>query len=250
MAAVKSHAEALNELGLSGSVHDEDIRLAFRRRLKDAHPDLHGGTDMRLRRLILARDLLMSPSKKTLETAELPQPSLEAAPRLTISLHQALFGGPLTAEVPALEASQINEPLISLIQTKTLHISLPCGLRDGEIVRLPCQGAAFNDMRFRIHIEPESDCRVWGDDIWMTANLENRLLQRGGDVIIETPHGPQTIKIDGGVPHGASLCLYGKGLPVTATAPAGNLHIRLEAVPDIVRPANHVLNDFRQRWAS
>ena len=250
MAALKSQAEALNELGLSGPVHDEDIRLAFRRRLKEAHPDLIGGTDMRLRRLILARDLLMSSSKKTGETTELLHSSLNTATPLSISLHQALFGGALTAEVPALEASHINEPLISLIQTKTLHILLPCGLRDGETVWLPCQGAAFNDMRFRIHIEPEHNCRVWGDDIWMTANLENRRLQRGGNVIIDTPHGPQTIKIDGGVPHGASLCLYGKGLPATDTAPAGNLHIRLEAGPDMVRPANHVLNDFRQRWAS
>ena len=57
MAGLKSRAEALIELGLSGAVHDEDIRKAFRLRLKQAHPDLNGGTDMRLRRLILARDL-------------------------------------------------------------------------------------------------------------------------------------------------------------------------------------------------
>ncbi len=250
MVALKSHAEALEELGLHASAQDEDIRTAFRQRLKQAHPDLNGGTDMRLRRLILARDLLMSPSKKTAETIELPQPSLKAAPRLTISLHQAIYGGALTVEVPALEASHISEPLTSLTQTKTLHISLRRGLRDGEVVRLRCKGAAIEDMCFCIHIEPESDCRVWGDDIWMTARLENRMLQRGGDVVIDTPHGPQEINIDRGIPHGASLCLYGKGLPTTDATLAGNLYIRLEAGPDVIRPANHVLNDFRQRWAS
>ncbi len=250
MVALKSHAEALEELGLHTSAQDEDIRTAFRQRLKQAHPDLNGGTDMRLRRLILARDLLMSPSRKTIETIEFTHTSLEAAPRLTISLHQALYGGAMTAEVPALEASHINEPLTSLIQTKTLHISLPCGLRDGESVRLPCQGAAFDNICFHINIEPDTDCRVWGDDIWMTARLENRLLRHGGEIVIDTPRGPQAINIDQGVPHGASLCLHGKGLPATETAPAGNLYIRLEVAPDAIRPAGHVLNDFRQRWAS
>ena len=250
MAALKSHAEALSELGLSESARDEDIRLAFRRRLKDTHPDLHGGADTRLRRLILARDLLMSPLKKSTEMTEFIQPSLSTATPLTITLHQAVFGGAITAEVPALEASHLNEPLTSLIQTKTLHVLLPCGLRNGENVRLSCDGAASDTLLFQINIEPETDFRVWGDDIWMTAIVENRLFRRGGKAVIDTPRGLQEINIDRSVPYGASLCLYGKGLPATENRPAGNLYVRLEAGPDRVRPADHVLNDFRQRWAS
>ena len=253
MAALKSHAEALSELGLSGVAHDDDIRAAFRQRLKQAHPDLNGGTDMRLRRLILARDLLISAPNKAAEEVESIQPSIsiqDGTTPLTISLQQALFGGVVTADVPALEVARVDEVLTSLIQTRTLRISLPCGLRDGERARLSCQGAASDELLFRINIDPEADCRVWGHDIWMTARLENRLFLRGGEAIIDTPLGPQEIKIDRGIPHGASLCLYGKGLPATETAPAGNLYIRLEAGPDVVRPAGHVLNDFRQRWAS
>lgn len=251
MAGLKSHAAALAELGLSETARDEDIGKAFRLRLKQAHPDLNGGADTRLRRLILARDLLMSDRISKPENVEFIHVTIDDnSTPLIITLQQALFGGTATAEVPALEFSHADENLTSLTQTKTLHIPLPCGLRDGERVRLPCHGTAFSEMFFHIHIEPQADCRIWGDDIWMTAKLENRLFQRGGEAIIDTPHGPQDIKIDRGVPYSASLCLSGKGLPATETAPAGNLYIRLEACPDTVRPVVHVLSEFRQRWAS
>ncbi len=256
MAGLKSHADALTELGLNGSADDEAIRQAFRQRLKRAHPDLNGGTDARLRQLILARDLLMSGRRNNPEDIEVAQsyagadiPDDSTTP-LTITLAQALFGGDTTAEVPALEFSHATENLTSLTQTKTLRLSLPRGLRDSERVCLPCEGAARHEMSFRINIEPEADIRVWGDDIWMTVRVESRLFQRGGDTLIETPHGPQEIKIDRGALSGASLCLTGKGLPATETTAAGNLHIRLEACPDVVRPVSHVLDDFRQRWAS
>lgn len=253
MAGLKSHAAALLELGLSETACDEDIRKAFRLRLKQAHPDLNGGADTRLRRLLLARDLLMSAQNNSLETSEFTHNIStinDGSIPLAITLQQALFGGTAMAEVPALEFSLINEALTSLTQTKILRIPLPCGLREGEKVRLPCEGAIGREMLFHIHIEPESDCRIWGDDIWMTARIENRLFLRGGEVTLDTPHGPQDIRIAKDVPHGASLCLSGKGLPATKTAPAGNLYIRLESCPDAVRPVVHVLSEFRQRWAS
>gem|GEM_PF-826332 len=247
MAVLKSHAEALTELGLSETAQDEDIRRAFRQRLKQAHPDINGGADIRLRRLILARDLLMSDIRKTPEPIQF---SDDYTLTLAITLRQALSGGTVTVEAPALEFSHAGETLTSLTQTKILRLSLPRGLRDGEKVLLPYEDATGRQALFRIHIEPETDCRVWGDDIWMTARLENRLFRRGGMATIDTPHGPQDIHIDRHTPYGSSLCLTGKGLPATGTAPAGNLYIRLEAAPDTVRPVVHMLSEFRQRWAS
>jgi hypothetical protein len=263
MAALKSkscddlnRADALSELGLKDCALDVDIRSAFRLRLKQTHPDIHGGTDARLRRLILARDLLMSESKIISEPADKPKrfhPDNalgDGAMPLTITLAQALNGGTITVDVPALEVSHAVEPLISLTQTKTLRVTVPCGLRNGIKLSLPCEGAARDQMYFEINIETEDHCRVWGDDIWMTATLDRRLLQYGGEALIETPHGLQDICLDRNVPHGASLCLKGKGLPATGTANAGNLYIRLEAQPDVVRPVTHILSEFRQRWAS
>lgn len=255
MAELKTEAEALEELGLADMAPDDAIRCAFRQRLKQVHPDLNGGTDTQLRRLILARDMLIPDSnisaKRTdfFKQFDIEQVRTDRAYALHISLHQALFGGRITMDVPALEFAEADPPLASLIETIHLHIILPPGLRDESVVSLTCD-ANPRQRLFRIHIEAGSECRVWGDDIWMTARVENRFLRGGGQTTIETPQGPQHINIDPRTPSGASLRLRGQGLPATETAPAGDMHIRLEACPDSVRPLGRVLTDFRQRWAS
>ena len=255
MAELKTEAEALEELGLADMAPDDAIRCAFRQRLKQVHPDLNGGTDTQLRRLILARDMLIPdsniPAKRTDSFKQFDTDKYRSnhARTLHISLHQALFGGCVTIGVPALEFAEADEPLASLIETRHLHVILPPGLRDEAVVSLTCD-ANPRQRLFRIHIEAGNDCRVWGDDIWMTARVENRFLRGGGQTTIETPHGPRHINIDARTPSGASLRLRGQGLPATETAPAGDMHIRLEACPDSVRPLGRVLTDFRQRWAS
>ncbi|MDV6332873.1 DnaJ C-terminal domain-containing protein [Asticcacaulis sp. 201] len=263
MPALKSHSfssddrsEALDVLGLPPHAHGEDIRIAFRQRLKQAHPDLTGGTDARLRRLILARDLLMSDDKNPVEVAtslrEFQNTNAvhDGIVPLSISLQQAIHGGQAALEVPAFEMSHAGEALTSLTQTKMLQISLPKGLRDGEKIRLTVKGGPRDDMFFRINIENDGAGRACGDDIWMTAAVDRHLLTYGGKAIVETPHGRQTLRIDCNVPEGASLCLRGRGLPATDTAAAGNLYIRLEARAESVRPVTQVLGEFRQRWAS
>lgn len=254
MSGLKTRAEALEELGLESTAHADTIRAAFRQRLKQAHPDLTGGSDARLRRLILARDLLIAPPRKSPQSTGLYHEfnigntlDSEACP-LPISLHQALFGGSITVEVPALEFAAEDEPLTSLIQTKQLRLNIPAGLRDDTTVSLAC--AAGISHLFRIRIETGRDCRVWGHDIWMTTRLESRIFRQGGQVLIDTPHAPRPIHIAPRTLSGASLNLKGLGLPATNTCPAGDLHVRLEACADAVRPAGHVLDDFRQRWAS
>lgn len=255
VAGVKTRAEALEALGLKDMAPDDAIRYAFRQRLKQVHPDLNGGTDAQLRRLILARDMLTSDSNTPLKQTDFSRQfdrnehRSHGARPLHISLHQALFGGSVSTDVPALEFAGADEALASLIETRHLHIILLPGLRDGAVASLPCN-ASPGQRLFRIHIETDDDCRVWGDDIWMTATIESRFLRGGGQTIIDTPHGPRQISIAARTPSGASLCLKGQGLPATETASAGDLHIRLESCADSLRPAGHVLTDFRQRWAS
>jgi len=249
-------AAALDELGLCDQAQADDIRNAFRARVKASHPDVPGGNEVRLRRLILARDLLVSDmkrpvqsfvSKETCDNRSLPHGS---AISLEISLNQALFGGKIHTEVPALDIAAPHEVLTSLTQMRSVSVTLPKGLREGEKVKLKIEGPTQGEHFFRITLDSRPECRVWGDDIWMTAEIEPRLLQTGGRAMIETPHGPQNIQIDKDIPRGASLCLFGKGLPATETCPAGNLYIRIEAAQESERDGVQALNDFRSRWAS
>ncbi len=240
-----SRNDALAELGLAPSASDDDVRDAFRLRIKTAHPDLNGGTDTLLRRLILARDLLMTEPRHTIDA--LPAHSDEPL-RLDITLVQALSGGIAEARVPALDVMPADEALTSLIQMTTLGVPLTPGLRHGETIAITPEGAR-KTFHFRIHVTCDSGQRVWGNDIWMTAVVPPRLLALGGETTIETPHGPQEIALDRDTAAGSSLCLKGLGLPQTETLAAGDLHIRLEPGEDARAYADSI-DAFRQRWAS
>jgi len=241
--------DALRELGLAGTASDEDVRDAFRVRLKDAHPDLNGGNEVMLRRLILARDMLMREIKSLPQPVEKPAVT-DTAIDLTINLELALRGGELFIEAPALEHAHADEHLVSLRQTKRLRVTIPAGLRDGERCALPCDSGADIAPIFTVHIDAGPHRRVFGDDIWETAAIDERMFVSGGRATIDTPWGPHEIEIGSAFPRGSSLCLQGLGLPANALRPAGHLHLRLEAHENRPRAYSETLSDFRQKWAS
>ncbi len=241
--------DALVELGLTATAGDDEIRDAFRARVKEAHPDLNGGNDVMLRRLIRARDLLIQDLK--IETQPTDSPAVtDSAINLTISLEQALHGGDAFVEAPALDHAHTHEPLVSLRQTKRLRVTLPAGLRDGERRHLPCDSAAGTPPLFAVHIDAGPGRRVFGDDIWATAQIDEHVFFSGGRALIDTPWGEREIEIGRAFPRGSSLCLKGLGLPANATRAAGHLHVRLEAREIKPRAYSETLSDFRQKWAS
>lgn len=244
--------DALAELGLSEGADEAAIRNAFRARLKEAHPDLNGGTDLLLRRIILARDLLMSESRKVAEKARWLQDfaandhDRDGALLLNITLQQAIYGGEVVESVPALEVSPVHEPLSSLTDMKRLRILLPAGLRDGDKLRLTVYGAARPEQLFRIHVVTEDSARIDGDDIHATVEVEARIFFGGGRAVIATPHGPREIDVVRGQ---TELVLPGLGLPATARRARGDLHLTLKAAGAARRPWAEAREEFRSKWA-
>jgi curved DNA-binding protein len=244
---------ALSELGLAPGSSDEIIRKAFRTRLKESHPDLTGGSDVALRRLILARDLLMNDNRNGASNArwlkDLAESGVDGdgAQLLNITLEQAIYGGEAVQDVHALEISQAHEEVTSLSQMKTLRIALPAGLRDGDRLRLTTEGAPRPEQLFRIHIVTENGTRIVGDDVHVVAKIDGRLLFNGGPAVVDTPHGPREVHI----PRGDSqLTLKGLGLPATGKRGCGDLHVRLEASTVSSRAWSEAMVDFRRKWAS
>jgi curved DNA-binding protein len=252
---IQARAAALFELGLSPGADDDTIRSAFRTRLKEAHPDLNGGTDATLRRIILARDLLMSENRRSLEKAQwlkdfaISNYDSDGALLLNITIRQAIYGGETVQNMPALEVSPAHEELISLTQMKTLRILLPAGLRDGEKLRLKIEGAPRREQLFRVHIVTENGMSVSGNDITISAAIESRLYFNGGHTIIQTPHGEREIEIGRAVEAGTQICLSGLGLPATDVHPRGDLHVKLEACANPVRPWSEARAEFAKKWA-
>lgn len=240
---IMPQAEALRALGLTGAADAEAVRAAFRARVRHADPARHGGCDARLRRLIQARDLLIQPVK-TLQPTHDKKSLYASATELRLNLAEAIYGGEIACEVPALAC---HTDVASLLQTARLRVVAPPGLRDGQSVRLPTREGGW--IACRVAIETEPGMRVWGDDIWMTASLTPHALRFGGRVVIDTPRGAHSLRLAGGAQDGASLRLTGLGLPAAATAPAGDLIVRLQADAAAIA-APHLLSAFRQRWAS
>lgn len=243
-----SRTAAYAELGLTPTASDDEVRDAFRMKIKAAHPDLNGGTDTLLRRLILARDLLMEPRQDGPELLQNLARGDEPV-RLDVTLAQAIAGGEAFADVPALEVAAAHEELTSLTQMKRLGVALRPGSRNGDIVRVRTAGPR-GEQAFRVHIVCGDGLRVWGDDIWMTAAVEARLFAIGGVARVATPHGEREIVLDKETAPGSSVRLKGLGLPATEACAAGDLHIRLEALAPEVKPFREALGTFRQRWAS
>lgn len=245
-----NRTSALLALDLHDPVTPDQVQTAFRQCAKRAHPDLNGGTEAQLRHLILSRDVLMHQFKFGVDRAETveetPSHSIET---LTISLRQALKGGVLTREVPvALELVHDAALPHSLMHKKTLRITLPKGLRHNDRLRLKATRAGTAEHVFRIDITCDEGTHIAGNDIWMTADIDTRYIQRGGTITLETPHGPQELTLPRTV-DGTCLCLKNLGLPATDTHPAGHLYIRLQARTLPAPPAADLLAEFHKRWA-
>lgn len=235
-------SEALQTLGLNVDADADAVRAAFRARVRLADPARHGGCDARLRRLLLARDLLTQPVK-TLAQPYLNSSLSDHSFELRISLDVALTGGDALLQAPVRPDAPAG-----LVSMRQQWVQAPRGLRDGECVRLPTREGDW--VTVRVSIDTPPDRRVWGDDIWMTASLPPHVLRFGGRTQIDTPYGVKTLRLTEGAQDGASLRLKGLGLPATATAPAGDLIVRLQADRNAAPAAPCMLTAFRERWAS
>ncbi|UDF04551.1 DnaJ C-terminal domain-containing protein [Asticcacaulis sp. AND118] len=242
-----NRTSALSVLGLSEPVSSSHVQAAFRRLAKRAHPDLNG-TDVPLRRLILARDLLMRQIRNGPDISEIIEELSDPAEPLRVSVETAVNGGGIVTDVPMpLELIHDAGPGRSLMHRKHLRITLPAGLREGDRLRLKAARPGGTEHVFRIEIERRDDLHAAGHDLFLTAPVDARRLQRGGHIALDTPHGAQSIDLADTVD--GKLTLKGLGLPTTAKHPAGDLHVTLEAVHRPMRPASDLLAEFHNRWA-
>lgn len=242
-----NRTSALSVLGLSEPVSGHDVQAAFRRLAKRAHPDLNG-SEAPLRRLILARDLLMRQIRNGPDISEIIEELSDTAEPLRLSPEVAVKGGPVVTDVPLpLELIHDAGPGRSLMHRKSLRMTLPPGLRDGERLRLKATRPGGTEYVFRIEIERRDELHVEGHDLCLSVPVDARRLRLGGQVRVETPHGPQTVDLSEAVDN--RLTLKGLGLPATPRYPAGDLHLRFEAYETPLRPASDLLAEFHRKWA-
>ncbi len=95
---------------------------------------------------------------------------------------------------------------------------IPPGARSGGRIRLSGQGQQAaggtpGDLYLKVSVQPHPVYRCEGDDLWRDLDVDLYTAVLGGEVPVDTPEGPVTLKIPAGTSSGKTFRLRGKGMP-------------------------------------
>jgi curved DNA-binding protein len=105
------------------------------------------------------------------------------------------------------------------MQERTLDVSIPAGVREGQHLRLAGQGgaggagAAAGDLYLEIVINPHPLFRIDGRDVFLDLPVAPWEAALGASVDVPTPDGEVQLNIPAGSADGRKLRLKGKGIP-------------------------------------
>jgi curved DNA-binding protein len=118
---------------------------------------------------------------------------------------------------------------------KSLEVTIPAGVRDGQRIRLAGQGepgsggAANGDLYLIVRIAPDPTFKREGDDLRVEQPVSVYTLVLGGEVTVPTVTGKIKVKVPAGSQNGRQLRITGKGMPKLRGGGAGNLYVTLIA---------------------
>lgn len=142
-----------------------------------------------------------------------------------------------------------RKPKVTLPNGKTVQVTLPMGVADGQVIRLKGQGqaatgGAAGDALIRVRIVPHPLFKVEGSDLRLDlpVSLDEAVL--GAKIAVPTLSGKVHVTIKPHSSSGRVLRLKGKGLPKTGG------HGDLLVTPRIVLPegADNELDALMRRW--
>jgi curved DNA-binding protein len=116
------------------------------------------------------------------------------------------------------------------IDGRSVEVDIPRGVRDGQLIRIPGQGATGTgggppgDLILRIRLRPHPDFRVEGGDLYTDLPVAPWEAALGAEVPVPTLDGTARVKVPAGSSCGRRLRLRGQGLPGNAQAPPGDLY--------------------------
>ena len=122
------------------------------------------------------------------------------------------------------------------MQTRTINVRIPAGVREGARVRLAgkgtpgLQGAPAGDLYVTVHVEPHKLFGRSGDDLTLNVPISYAEAALGTTLRVPTLDGSVALKVPAGTPSGRTLRVRGRG--VKRRGGAGDLLVTVEvAVP-------------------
>lgn len=151
-----------------------------------------------------------------------------------------------------LEAINGAKKRLQLAPDKSLDVTIPAGLHDGQILRLKEQGGdgvgggVRGDALIEVHIAPHPLFRRDGNDIRLDLPVTIAEAVLGGRIAVPTPDGPVTMTVPAGSNTGTQLRLRGKGVPKPGGG-RGDEYVTLKVV--LPKGDDKALAEFLRDWA-
>ncbi len=244
-------------LGLGEDCTEAQVKAAFRKKAKDAHPDRGGDPDA-FKRLNEAHEVLSDPEKRS-EYERLRKYGSGAGDFSGVDLDDffgSFFGqgsgfsgfgggggfhrGPargrdslVEADVPFTVAAIGGAVSLRTSDDKRLEVNVPAGTVHGAKLRLRGQGQAGHaggpagDLLVRIKVAPHPDFRRDGDDIVSTVTVDWLDCVLGGQTDVSTLHGTVELTLPPGLQSGNRLRVPGFG--IRKPSRSGDHHVIVKA---------------------
>ncbi|MCG6950745.1 MAG: DnaJ domain-containing protein [Betaproteobacteria bacterium] len=126
------------------------------------------------------------------------------------------------------------------VDSRTLNVKIPKGIREGQIIRLAGQGSPgmgegkAGDLLLEVQFRPHGRFRVDGRDLHVALPVAPWEAALGAVVPVEVPDGQLQVRIPAGSQSGRVLRVRGRGIP---SDPPGDLMLEIRVVvPEATTP--------------
>lgn len=157
---------------------------------------------------------------------------------ITLTLEQAYGGARTALRLAGYEVDARGEVAP---RERTLDVSIPAGVIEGQLIRLAGQGGPgfgggkSGDLYLRVHIQAPEGWQVEGRHVTMPVFVTPWEAALGAEIVAKTPAGSLAVNVPSGSVGGRRLRLRGKGIPGARTSDPGDLLLELKiAVPGAV----------------
>ncbi|MHB1400868.1 MAG: DnaJ C-terminal domain-containing protein [Thiobacillus sp.] len=150
--------------------------------------------------------------------------------KVVLDLEDAFTGA--TRQI-SLRAPKMDAQGRVMLESRTLNVKIPMGIKAGQVIRLAGQGAPgigggpAGDLLLEVQFKPHPRFRVEGRDLFLKLPVAPWEAALGAVVSVDLPGGPVKVRIPQGAQSGRQLRVRGRGIP---GEPPGDLMLTIEVI--------------------
>ena len=134
----------------------------------------------------------------------------------------------------ALRVPKVDTSGRLVLETRTLNVQIPKGMKEGQLMRLAGQGGpglgqgGAGDLLLEVHFKPHPRFRPQGSDLAMTLPVAPWEAALGAVIALQLPDDSKlNVRLPPGAQSGRQLRVRGKGIP---SSPPGDLLLEVRVV--------------------